>query len=172
MKPDLLFQLFQGILWLSVVALFLVMPELQSRTLAFGVRIPPERAGAPVVTAIRRRYRRGVAVAAALVAAGWLAVLLSGWGGADGRALVAAGADLAFVVLATLVYVAAHRRLGAIKAQEGWMAETPRVAVAETRPRGAREIPWAWFGPALAVLLGTLALGLYVYPHLPSRIPM
>lgn len=172
MRPDLLVSVFQAILWLGVAALFWRMPDLQARGLAFGVRIPPERAGDPAVVAVRQRYRRGVAASVALAAAGWLAVLGTGWGGAAGQALAASGAGLGFLLLATLAYVAAHRRLAAVKAQEGWLAASPRAAVAETRPRGAGEIRWAWFAPALAVLLATLALGLWVYPHLPARIPM
>jgi uncharacterized membrane protein len=143
-----------------------IVPALTVPTLQFGVRIPPQRVGAPVVVRARRVYFWCTGT----VAVGLLAVALfapsgSGW-------LTAA---LVLVQLAAVLgsYFLARERIIAVKDAEDWYGGLRQTIATDTSWRTDPErFPGWWLVPALAVVGATVATGIVRYPHLPAQLPV
>lgn len=154
------------LLLLLITGAGLLLPRMQRATLPFGVRIPPDRVGEPLVAACVRTYRRrlltvaavllGIAVTAALtVDSVWLGV-----------------ATVLLMVLAIFAaFLGARRILKQAKETEHWYAGADQHVVADTGLRTQPErFPWLWAVPAVVLLLATAVLGIIRYPELPSMI--
>ena len=140
-----------------------LMPSLTPPTLQFGVRVPGDRAGEPVIAAQRRLYRWGTAAVTALAVAG--VFLLSGHAPAEPLAVVAA------VVLFAALYVHAHRRVRAAKEAGDWFAGHRQTVVADTSLRtDPVRYPWLWAVPPLLLPAATIVTGAVRYPRMPDRI--
>ncbi|MGI5230602.1 DUF1648 domain-containing protein [Actinoallomurus sp. CA-142502] len=141
-----------------------LMPSLVPPTIPFGVRVPRDRADAPVVVAQRRRYRAVTGVVAVLAVAG---TLLAGrpWAG-----LAVVGVELAVGVFC---YLYARRRIAEVKAAEHWFGGRRQVVVADTSLRTEPErYPWPWAVPAVVLALATVIIGIVAYPDMPARLAM
>ncbi|MEV0398461.1 DUF5808 domain-containing protein [Actinoallomurus sp. NPDC050550] len=140
-----------------------LIPSLVPPTLPFGVRVPLDRAHAPVIDAWRRRYRVGTAgaTAAAAVAVVLLRAPLAG--------PIAVGALLA---VGLVLYLAAHRAIREAKTSEGWFAGRRQVTVVDTSLRTDPErYPWRWAVPSLLLAAATPVIGIVEYPRMPHRLP-
>lgn len=148
-----------------VGALMCLAPAASRPTLQFGVRVPPERAGAPVIRRQRRAYywrtaAIGVCATAAAVlvqshGSGWLARVIL---------LPELAADLGCLWLA-------RRKIAAVKNADHWFAGLRQTVVTDTGWRtDPPRFPVRWLLPALAVIAATAAAGALRYPDLPAHI--
>src|SRR3984957_20133700 len=150
---------------LVVGALTCSLPAVTRPTVQFGVRVPSERAGAPVIRRERRAYywrTAAIGVCCTLVA-----VTVQGhWPSWLTRIILvpelAAGLGCFWV---------ARRKIAAVKNADGWFAGLRQTVVADTSwltdpPR----FPLRCLIPALAVMAATAAVGAVRYPGLPAHI--
>jgi uncharacterized membrane protein len=155
--------------WLPVVLVSvftIIVPSLTAPTLQFGVRMPPQRAQAPVVLEQRRAYfwRTGI-LAVCLIAAAAFLPIGSGW-------LIV---TLVLVQLAGSVacYFLARERIIAVKDAENWYGGLRQVIATDTSWRTDPEpYPVLWLVPALLIIAGTAVIGVVRYPHLPDQLAM
>ncbi|GAA4494940.1 DUF5808 domain-containing protein [Actinoallomurus oryzae] len=139
-----------------------LMPSLVPPTTPFGVRVPRDRAGAPVVAAQRRRYRAVTGVVAVVVVVGALYV------GRPWAAPAAVGVEL---LAGMACYLHARRRITEVKVAEDWFGGRRQVAVADTSLRTDPErYPWLWAAPAAVLTLATVIIGAVAYPGMPARL--
>ncbi|MGW0483497.1 DUF1648 domain-containing protein [Nonomuraea sp. NPDC003214] len=131
-----------------ITCLTLALPALPRPTLPFGVRVPVERAGDPVVVTERRRYTRAV-VAVSLLAVPVL--FLTGW---------AQAVCTAVAVVHLLLFGLAHHRIRAAAQAGAWAAGRRAGLTVDTTFRtDPVRVPWLWGLPAVAVVLLTAAVG-------------
>jgi uncharacterized membrane protein len=142
-----------------------VAPALTRPTLQFGVRVPPQHAGAAVIRRERRAYYwRATAVAVCCTAA----ALTLAWSGSAGLTVVVLPAELAAGLGCFWV---ARERIMAVKNAEGWFAGLRQAVAADTSWRTEPlRFPVAWLIPPVAVLVATAVIGAARYPDLPSRL--
>ncbi|BCL83068.1 membrane protein [Ktedonobacteria bacterium brp13] len=116
-----------SILLLFILGLYWFMPAIMPPTLPFGVRVPPDRSDAAVITGASRDYRVGVLVSGLLsLAIGWFcAQTISPILGGSGELILA-------LVLLMLNYYSAHLRIKRVKARERWYEGVHQVIIADT----------------------------------------
>jgi uncharacterized membrane protein len=150
---------------LVVGALMCLMPVVTRPTLQFGVRVPPERARAPIIGRERRAYywrTAAIGVCCTLVAVtvpghwpSWLTRIIL---------LPELAADLG-------CFWVARRKIAAAKNADGWFAGLRQTIVTDTSWRtDPPRFPVRWLIPALAVMAATAAVGALRYPGLPAHI--
>jgi len=134
--------------------LLLLTPAITRPTVQFGVRVPPERTGAPVLRDQRRAYyRRAGAVVICCTAA---AVALAGHGSWWLPKIVL----LAEVAAELGCFLRARRKIVAVKNAERWFAGLRQTVVADTSWRtDPPRFPVRWLVPALLVIAATAAVG-------------
>ncbi len=151
MRPVILIS---DVLVLFFGTLLMLTPAITRPTVQFGVRIPPERIGAPVLRDQRRAYYRragaivvcctAVAVALADHGSWWLPKVVL---------LIELAAELGCFLLA-------RRKIVAVKDAERWFAGLRQTVVADTSWRtDPPRFPVRWLVPALAVIAATAAVG-------------
>lgn len=146
-------------------ALLFLTPIITRPTVQFGVRIPGDRTGAPVIRRERRAYYWRTAVigvcctiAAVLVAASGL------WWLTRVALLLELAADLGCLQLA-------RRNIAAVKEREGWFEGLRQTVATDTSWRtDPPRFPVRWLLPALAVIAATVIIGAVRYPGLPARL--
>jgi uncharacterized membrane protein len=150
---------------LVVGALMCLMPAVTRPTLQFGVRVPHERARAPVIGRERRAYywrTAAIGVCCTLVA-----VMVQGnWPSWLTRIILLPelAADLG-------CFWVARRKIAAVKNAEDWFAGLRQTVVTDTSWRtDPPRFPVRWLIPALAVIAATVAVGALRYPGLPAYI--
>jgi uncharacterized membrane protein len=144
-------------------ALMCVAPATARPTLQFGVRVPRERQGAPVIRRERRAwYWRSAAVVVCCTA---VAVTVHSYGWVSRIILLPEfAADL-------VCFLAARRKITAVKNADNWFAGLRQTVVADTSWRtDPPRFPVRWLIPALAVIAATVAVGALRYPGLPAHI--
>jgi uncharacterized membrane protein len=134
-------------------------------TVQFGVRVPRERAGAPVIRRERRAYYwRTAAVGVCSTVA---AVTVQGhgsWWLTRIILLPELAADFG-------CFWVARRKIAAVKNADKWFAGLRQTIVADTSWRADPPcFPVRWLIPALAVMAATAAVGALRYPGLPAYI--
>ena len=150
---------------LVVGALTCSLPAVTRPTLQFGVRVPPERAGAPVIRRERRAYywrTAAIGVCCTLVAVTvqghcppWLTRIIL---------LPELAADFG-------CFWVARRKIAAVKQASDWFAGLRQTIVTDTSWRtDPPRFPVRWLVPALAVMAATAAIGAVRYPGLPAYI--
>jgi len=150
---------------LVVGALTCSLPAVTRPTLQFGVRVPRERAGAPVIGRERRAYywrTAAIGVCCTLVAVTvqghwppWLTRIIL---------LPELAADFG-------CFWVARRKIAAVKNADNWFAGLRQTVVADTSWRtDPPRFPVRWLVPALAVMAATAAVGALRYPGLPAHI--
>ena len=150
---------------LVVGGLSCVAPAIARPAVQFGVRIPRERLGAPVIRRERRVYYwRTAAVAVGCTA---VAVAVAGYGPPWLTRIVLLpemAADFG-------CFWAARRKITAVKTTDNWFAGLRQTIVADTSWRtDPPRFPVRWLIPALAVVAATVAVGALRYPGLPAHI--
>ena len=150
---------------LVVGALTCLMPAVTRPTLQFGIRVPRERAGAPVIGRERRTYywrTAAIGLCCTLVAVtvhsywpSWLTRIIL---------LPELAADLG-------CFWVARRKIAAVKNADDWFAGLRQTVVTDTSWRtDPPRFPVRWLVPALAVMAATAAVGALRYPGLPVYI--
>jgi uncharacterized membrane protein len=148
-----------------VGALMCLAPVASRPTVQFGVRLPRERAGAPVI----RRERRAYYWRAAAIGVGCTAVAVTvpghgPWWLARIIMLAELAADLG-------CFWIARRNIATVKNAEEWFAGLRQTVVTDTSWRtDPPRFPVRWLIPALAVMAATAAAGALRYPGLPAHI--
>jgi uncharacterized membrane protein len=153
-----------GYILVPLFGVFMCFGPLVTRpAVQFGVRVPPGHTEAPVIRQQRRSYRWRSAV----IAIGAAAALIA-WGGhrswVPGRLilLVELTADVG-------CFWWAHRRIAKVKSAEGWFAGRRQTVVVDTSWRTEPQpFPIGWLAPAVAVIVATVVIGVFRYPHLPA----
>jgi uncharacterized membrane protein len=150
---------------LVVGALACVAPVASRPTLQFGVRVPPEQAGAPVIRRERRAYLwRTAGIGACCTVA---ALALQGhesWWLPRIILLLELAADFG-------CFWVARRQIGAVKQADGWFAGLRQTVATDTSWRtNPPRFPVRWLIPALAVIAATAAVGALRYPGLPAHL--
>jgi uncharacterized membrane protein len=150
---------------LVVGALMCSMPAVTRPTLQFGVRVPRERAGAPVISRERRAYywrTAAIGVCCTLFAVtahgywpSWLTRIIL---------LPELAADLG-------CFWVARREIAAVKNADDWFTGLRQTVVTDTSWRtDPPRFPVRWLVPALAVMAATATVGALRYPGLPAYI--
>ena len=150
---------------LVVGALMCLMPAVTRPTLQFGIRVPRERAGAPIIGRERRAYywrTAAIGVCCTLVA-----VAVQGyWPSWLTRIIL-----LPELAAALGCFWVARRKIAAVKNADGWFAGLRQTVVTDTSWRtDPPRFPVRWLIPALAVMAATVAAGALRYPGLPAHI--
>jgi uncharacterized membrane protein len=141
-----------------------VGPAVTRPTVQFGVRVPPEHTGSPVVRQTRSAFIWRTAVIAVVATA----VTFASWGhGSWWLARIFLAGELA----ADLVcYQLARRRLRAVKDSEAWFAGHRQTVVADTSWRtDPLRFPVWWLAPAVAVIVATVVVRVTA-GHPPARV--
>jgi uncharacterized membrane protein len=145
-------------------ALMCSLPAVTRPTLQFGVRVPRERAGAPVIRRERRAYYwRTAAIGTCCTVA---AVAVAGYGSWLPRIIL-----LPELAAGYGCFRVARRKIAAVKDADNWFAGLRQTAVADTSWRtDPPRFPVLWLMPALAVIAATVTVGALRYPGLPDHI--
>jgi len=150
---------------LVVGTLMCVAPASSRPTVQFGVRVPRERTGAPVIRRERRAYYRRTAATA--VCCVIVAVTVQGyWPFWLPRIILLPelAADLC-------CFWVARRNIAAVKNADNWYAGLRPTIVTDTSWRtNPPRFPVRWLIPALAVMAATAVVGALRYPSLPAHI--
>ena len=155
-----------GVFTVPLVGALMCVAAASARpTVQFGVRVPRERAGAPVIRRERRAYcwrTAAVGVCCTVVA-----VTVQGYGSwwlSRIILLAELAADLG-------CFWVARRKIAAVKNADKWFAGLRQTIVADTSWRTDPPcFPVRWLIPALAVVAATAAVGALRYPGLPAHI--
>ncbi|MGI8449100.1 MAG: DUF1648 domain-containing protein [Streptosporangiaceae bacterium] len=150
---------------LVVGALTCSLPAVTRPTLQFGVRVPRERAGAPVIGRERRAYYwRTAAIGVCCTV---VAVMVQGhWPPWLTRIILLPELAAAFGC-----FWVARRKIAAVKKAGDWFAGMRQTVVADTSWRtDPPRFPVRWLIPALAVMAATAAVAALRYPALPAYI--
>jgi uncharacterized membrane protein len=150
---------------LVVGALACAAPAASRPTMQFGVRVPPERAGAPVIQRERRAYFWRTAAVGACCAVAALTLQGHGsWWLPRIILLLELAADFG-------CFWAARRKIAAVKHADQWFAGLRQTIATDTSWRtDPPRFPVRWLLPALAVIAVTAAVGALRYPGLPAHI--
>jgi uncharacterized membrane protein len=145
--------------------LLCAIPAVSRPTVAFGVRVPPERTGAAVIARQRRAYYWRTAAIGVCCTVAALFLRGSGpWWLTRIILLTEVAADLGCVVIA-------RKNIIAVKNAEHWFAGRRQIVVTDTSWRtDPPRFPVRWLIPALAVLTATVVIGVLRYPVLPARL--
>jgi uncharacterized membrane protein len=149
---------------LAVGALMCSLPTVTRPTLQFGVRVPRERAGAPVIRRERRAYYwRTAAIGACCSVA---AVTVLGYGSWLPRIILVPELAAGYGC-----FLVARRKIAAVKNADNWFAGLRQTVVADTKWRtDPPRFPVRWLLPALAVMAVTVTVGALRYSALPAHI--
>jgi uncharacterized membrane protein len=148
-------------------ALMCSAPVMTRPTVQFGIRVPRERTGAPVIQRERRAYYwrtaaigvccTAVAVTVTVLADGprWLTTII---------VLLELAADFG-------CFWVARRNIAAVKNADDWFAGLRQTIVTDTSWRtDPPRFPVRWLIPALVVIAATVVVGALRYPDLPAHI--
>ena len=150
---------------LVVGALACVAPAASRPTLQFGIRVPPERTGEPVIQRERRAYFWRTAAVGACCAVTALALQGHGsWWLPRIILLLELAADFA-------CFWVGRRKIAAVKHADEWFAGLQQTIATDTSWRtDPPRFPVRWLIPALAVIAATAAAGALRYPGLPAHV--
>lgn len=155
--------LIAGVPVLLIGVMMCLMPAFTQPTLQFGVRLPRERVGAPVIRRERRAYQwrtAGLAVAA-VAAVGFTA----------GSVWLTPVVVLLELVAGVGFFWMARERITAVKREEGWFDGLRQTVAVDTGWRTEpQRFPVMWLLPAVAVVIATAVVGIVRYPGLPTRL--
>lgn len=155
-------------------------PYLMPRNECFATTVPASAQRDPRLVGLKKRYATAmvgltVVATAAAIAAG--AFIVQGTADAEGGTL---GVGIALETAAVFVPMVAsfalmlrsRRKVIAIKKEEGWDAVHRQAVAVVAEEDAPKAIPLAWNLLHIPLILGTIALGLALYPQMPDMLPM
>lgn len=152
-----------ALLMAAITATLWLMPYAVSATIAFGVRIPPDRHTDPAVLSATRGWR--LRLVAGLILSLALLALTAG----SAAALV--WPPLVLLLLSVLNYLIARHQVQLAKQAGSWFSGVHEAVAATLDPDiGQGAFPWPYLLPALILLALILAIGAVRYPSLPPVI--
>lgn len=155
-------------------------PYLMPRNECFAVTVPASGQKDPVLIALKKRYAVimiSLTVASTVVAIVAGAFVIQGSEGPEtgtfyaGIVLETVAVLIPFVASFILMLVNRHK-VAEIKKKRGWMAVRHQTAAVVAEEDIPRAIPLAWSLLYIPVILGTIAIGLALYPQMPDMLPM
>ncbi|GAB3267887.1 DUF5808 domain-containing protein [Sinomonas notoginsengisoli] len=147
-----------------VLAVALLLPSINSRTVPFGVRVPEQHADDPTVLRQTRIYRSRVVASWTLAAAVGVVVY-----GLTGETFLPSLSVLLLVGLWYGCFFLANREIRAAKAAGGWYKGLHQAIAVDTGLRtDPPRFPWLWLAPALILTVATVAIGVLSYPSMPE----
>ena len=157
-----------GVLTVPLVGALMCVAAASARpTVQFGVRVPRERAGAPVIRRERRTYYWRTAAIAICCTAAAVTVTVQGYGSWWLPRIIV----LPELAAGFGCFWAARRKIAAVKNADNWFAGLRQTIVTDTSWRtDPPRFPVRWLIPALAVIGATAAVGTLRYPALPAHI--
>lgn len=169
----LLFRLLLFICYLMPAALSILYPGISRRGISFGIAIPTSEWNGGPVRALRKSWRRTLAILSGLLFLPVCWFLFAGDLNSPVTALVFTAAILLQTLLTGICYLVWHRRMRRIKETSGWEKSARLIAMASTE--GGVQTAAAsgfWLLPMPLIALATAAFGLYFYDRVPDMIPM
>ena len=155
-------------------------PYLMRRNECFTVTVPPSAQRDPRLVALKKRYAAimlAITVVSAVAALAAGVFLIQGTEQSDGRptaigiALECAALFIPIVISFALMLRNRARVIG-IKREEGWTAQAQQAVATIAEADAPAALPLQWNLLYIPVILGTLALGLALYPSMPDMLPM
>jgi len=163
MNPDLVPCL---IIIVAVTGAGWLAATLMPPTLQFGVRLPPDHTGEPIIGELRRIYRAGLLLGTLLAAAVTLAVSLTAPVG-----VIVVVAPVMSLIFTVGTYYLVHARLARAKTAGDWYAGQHIGAAAALPVHRSRR--WlVWVVLAAAITAATAIIGALDYSSMPARLPM
>ncbi len=165
---------------LALGLLLAFTPYLMRSNECFAVTVPSSAQKDPRLVALKKRYATtmlALTAALTLVAGGAGALIIAGaeqpGGVAEtlGSALECA-AIIALAAASFALMLRNRRKVRDIKRKEGWEAQRREAAAAVAEGDLPGALPLAWSLLHVPVVLGTLALGLSLYPAMPDMLPL
>jgi uncharacterized membrane protein len=142
-------------------------PAVTRPTLQFGVRVPRERARAPVIRRQRRAYYWRTAAIGACCTVVAVTVTVAGYGSWWLPRIIL----LPELAAGLGCFLVARRKIAAVKNEDDWFAGLRQTVATDTSWRtDPPRFPVRWLIPALAVIAATAAVGALRYPGLPAHI--
>ena len=165
---------------LALGLLLAFTPYLMRRNECFAVAVPGTAQKDPRIVALKKRYATFMVgpTAAATILSLIAGTMIAHGGEQTDSAVAIAGsfaecaAVLALVVASFVLMLRNRRKVMALKQQEGWETAHAQTAAVVTEEDLPGPLPLAWNLLYVPVILGTLALGLALYPHMPDMLPM
>lgn len=160
-----LFYVIEAVVCLTVAFIYWLLPSLSDKTLAFGARIPVERASDPSIAHATRIYRLLLLISVLVAAAATWAFVMAG-----ASTIAIAISPLILVALATFGYYVAHRLVRRAKEQGNWYSGLREGMVAEVAEAQRATFPYAWAALPLLVIVATAVILVRVFPTLPATL--
>lgn len=149
-----------------VLLLALALPSVTSATVPFGVRVPSQHAGDPVIVRQARLYRWRVLVSGIVVTVAGVGIFA-----ATGEPLLLPLSVIVLVGLWYACFFVTHQEIRAVKAAEGWFAGLHQGIAVDTELRtDPPRFPWIWLAPAVLITLATVVIGVVRYPSMPQML--
>nr|WP_277926872.1 DUF1648 domain-containing protein [Adlercreutzia sp. JBNU-10] len=150
-------------------------PWLMRKDECFAVTVPEGARRDPRLVAFRRRYAAVVAAVTAASVAGFcaaLAVFPGVFGSELGLVALVTLPTFAPVAVSFALMLHFRRRVQAVKRAEGWSAPRAQAVAVVAEDDLPRALPLAWNLLYVPVVLGTVALGVALWPSIPDMVPM
>lgn len=155
------------IVYFPVMLLGFFTPDFMKKTLFFGISIPEETRETAEILKIEKNYKR--------------CFILSGIGTIIFIHLFVMKVNnmnisnfgvLLLILMMTINYLIAHRKVKALKQAENWTADKKQMVIVDiSRHHKQNKLPFYWFCIPVGVLLYTVMITLIKYPNLPEKIP-
>ncbi|MET3934112.1 DUF5808 domain-containing protein [Arthrobacter sp. OAP107] len=149
-----------------LLTLALVLPSITSPTVPFGVRVPVQRAGDPVVVRQTSIYRWRVFLGGILAVGLGVAIY-----GTTGEAWLLPLPVLVLLAVWYGCFFLANHAIRAAKAAGGWYKGLRQGIAVDTGLRtDPPRFPWRWLAPALILTLATMTIGVVSFPSMPEQL--
>lgn len=165
---------------LALGLLLAFTPYLMRRNECFAVTVPAAAQNDPRLIGLKKRYATAMlawtaAATIASLAAG--ALIIQGTNATDdataGAGIILETAAILAPMAASFILMLSNRRkVMTIKRAEGWSPAQKQATAVVSEEDAPGAIPLAWSLLYIPIILGTLALGLALYPSMPDMLPM
>ncbi|WP_434565093.1 DUF5808 domain-containing protein [Thermoanaerobacterium thermosaccharolyticum] len=142
-----------------------ITPFITRRTIIFGVYVPKEFSSDREIQKIKRAYLVNFLVTSIV----FLAFILSKINNIN----IAIGGIFIEIILMLMMYMRAHLQVAALKSEKEWSKGKKEIAVVDMDFRKEKVVVSPlWFLLPIAIIILTVAVGVYRYPNMSSRIPI
>ena len=165
-----------GTLALSVFVIGLLLaftPYLMRRNECFAITVPASVQDDPRLISLKKRYAAIMLVLTVVTTAVSLAAGILITSGQDMAGSVLVNVALFVPVVMSFVLMLRNRRkVIALKRSEGWEAKHHQATASVAEKDLPTAIPLAWNLIYVPIILGTVCVGLALYPNMPGMLPM